>query len=63
MPRETPNEALRSFLTQHGASVYMETNYHFMVEREKTKTATDWEAVREERNAKKLDKAMKRKHL
>lgn len=57
LPRDTPNEALRSFLTQHGASVYQETNFHLMVEREKTKQATDWEAVREQLKKK------KRKHL
>lgn len=55
LPRDTPNEALRSFLTQHGASVYQETNFHLMVE--KTKQATDWEAVREQLKKK------KRKHL
>lgn len=57
LPREMPNEALASFLTQHGASVYQETNFHFMVEMEKSKTGTDWEAVREQ------IKKKKRKHL
>lgn len=57
IPRETPKHVLEAFLKQHGASVAMETNFHFMVEKEKTKAETDWEAVREQ------IKKKKRKHL